>query len=111
MIRAGGTFYIIGSLDVTKKPDGSTYTNPEEGIDWPTDFALPPYNNDGATKQVRRIFMQDFMTTANFKLGVNSLKSAYVTVPDLRASKISLGLSVDLNWESGMTFNNVILGQ
>ncbi len=50
------------------------------------------------------------MTTANFVIGENSLKSAYVTVPDLRSTQISLGLSVNLEWQTGLVFDNVILG-
>ena len=50
-----------------------------------------------------RVFIQDFTTTANFT--IKSLKNAYVTIPDLRASKLQLGLSVDLTWQSGLTFN------
>ena len=50
------------------------------------------------------------MTTATFTLGENSLKSAYLTVPDLRAASMSMGLSVDLKWETGLDFSNVVLG-
>ena len=51
------------------------------------------------------------MTTANFLIGPNSLQSAYVTVPDLRATQVSLGLSVDIKWETGLTFDDIILGE
>jgi hypothetical protein len=50
------------------------------------------------------------MTTATFKIGANSLKNAFTTVPDLRTSQTSLGLSVDLNWRSGLSFE-AALGQ
>jgi hypothetical protein len=50
------------------------------------------------------------MTTANFKIGEHSLKYAYLTVPDLRSSSVTLGLSVDLKWEAGLTFNDVVIG-
>ena len=62
-------------------------------------------NASGVSKNVARVFIQDFMTTANFRIGENSLKNAYYSVPDLRASQMSLGLSVDLKWESGITYN------
>ena len=52
--------------------------------------------------------MQDFTTTANFVLGPTSLQKAYLTVPDLRSSQVSLGLSVDLNWETGLTFDSTL---
>ena len=50
------------------------------------------------------------MTTANFKIGENSLKYAYLTVPDLRSSSVTLGLSVDLNWSTGLVFDNIVVG-
>lgn len=110
IIRNGGIFYMIGKLD----PDaGRSTADRSEGVTWPTDGlqALPPFNADGSTLKERRVFMQDFMTTANFVIGDKSLQKAYSTVPDLRSSQISLGLSVDLKWETGLIFDNVILGQ
>lgn len=104
LIRNGSSFYLIGKLDPTQASNMIT---------WPTaerPYALPPYNNDGTTKQTPRIFIQDYMTTANFVIGEESLKQALVSVPDLRASHLSLGLSVDLSWSSGLNFNNVVLG-
>ena len=80
------------------------------GITWPTKYALPPYDADGNTLKQRRVFMQDYMTVANFILNRYSLQNAYVTVPDLRSLQISLGMSVDLEWQTGLTFE-VILGQ
>lgn len=110
IIRNGGTFYIIGKLD----PDANrSTTDRSEGITWPdaTKQALPPFDGSGNTIKERRVFIQDFMTTANFVLGETSLQHAYATVPDLRSTQISLGLSVDLHWQTGLTFDNVILGQ
>ncbi len=103
LVRAGGTFYLVGKLDPT---DASL-----AAITWPTDYALPPYNADGSTIQEKRVFIQDYMTTANFVLNKTSLQHAYVTVPDLRSTQISLGLSVDLVWSTGLTFDNIVLGQ
>ena len=51
------------------------------------------------------------MTTADFVIGENSLKSALVEVPDLRSSQISLGLSVDLKWQTGLNFSEITLGE
>ncbi len=96
LIHNGGHFYLIGELDPTGK------TAPT----WPTHHALPPYDRDA----VARVFIQDYMTTANFKIGANSLKYAYLTVPDLRSSSVTLGLSVDVKWETGLLFDNIILG-
>lgn len=50
------------------------------------------------------------MTEANFVIGANSLQYALVAVPDLRSTQISLGLSVDLNWQTGLSFEEVVLG-
>lgn len=53
-----------------------------------------------------RVFAQDKVTTANVK--INSLANAYNVVPDLRATKLSFGLSVDLTWQNGLT-NDVVI--
>jgi hypothetical protein len=100
LIANGSNFYLIGDLDP------STMTGPV----LPTYHALPPYDAGCTTNTIPRVFIQDHMTTANFKIGVNSLKYAYLTVPDLRSSSVTLGLSVDLKWETGLTFDNVIIG-
>lgn len=103
MIRAGGTFYLIGELDPTAASNTTSIT-------WPTNYALPPYNSDGSTIKTPRIFMQDYMTSATFKLGQYSLQYAYLTVPDLRSSSLTLGLSVDINWSTGLNFSEIIVG-
>lgn len=120
LIRNGATFYITGKLD----PDVATaakltelgktaeeYLNDKSlGITWPTQYALPPYAADGSTIKERRVFIQDYMTEANFTIGEYSLQSALIAVPDLRSTQISLGLSVDLEWQGGLTFEST-LGQ
>ena len=119
IIRSGGIFYIIGKLDpnagtlAPADPANPTAAELEAGVDWPAAgiACLPPHAADGSTLKERRVFIQDFMTVANFVIGENSLQSAYNTVPDLRSSQISLGLNVDLQWRSGLTFDNVVLGQ
>jgi len=119
IIRAGGTFYIVGKLDpnagtlAPADPANPTAAELEAGVDWPTAgiTCLPPHDASGNTLKERRVFIQDFVTTANFVIGENSLQSAYNTVPDLRSTQISLGLNVDLQWRSGLTFDNVVLGQ
>ena len=118
LIRNGATFYITGKLD----PDVATAAKLDAlgktaeqyaadrslGITWPTNYALPPYKADGSTLQERRIFIQDYMTEANFVIGATSLQSALIAVPDLRTTQISLGLSVDLNWQTGLVFESVL---
>ena len=102
LITNGSNFYLIGELD----PAGKT------GPSLPAYHALPPYGvtTGEGTRTVPRVFIQDHMTTANFKIGENSLKYAYLTVPDLRSSSVTLGLSVDLNWSAGLTFDNIPVG-
>ena len=99
MIPNGGNFYLIGELD----PTGLT------GPAKPGWHALPPYDVNDATT-VPRVFIQDHMTTANFKFDTYSLQHAYLTVPDLRSSSVTLGLSVDLQWSTGLTFDNITIG-
>ena len=96
VITKGSKFYLVGKLKLT---DGTGT------IDWPTKYAIPPYTDAGATTQTKRVFIQDYTTTVTFTIGAESLKNAYSTVPDLRASQISLGLSVDLNWRPGLNFS------
>ena len=102
MIANGSNFYLIGKLD----PSGKM------APDLPAYHALPPYGMTG-DKTIPRVFIQDHKTMVNFKIGENSLKSAYLTVPDLRSSSVTLGLSVDMSWSQGLNYtgeNSVILG-
>ena len=94
IIPKGGTFYLAAKL----KLQSNTIS------DWPTTYAIPPYTDAGASKEITRIFTQDYVTTATFKIGEHSLENAYTTVPDLRASQTSLGMSVDLQWRPGLSF-------
>ena len=77
IIPAGGKFYLVGQLD----PKDKTVTN----------VANPA------------VFMSDYKTTLN--LNIKSLKNAYNTIPDLRSTKLQLGLSVDLEWQAGIQFD------
>lgn len=110
MVRSGGYFYLIGSL------------NPESGagtIDWNRNgtggdrHVIPPYkieNGEVVSTETKRVFIQDHKTSVTFKFNTYSLQHAYLTVPDLRSSSLSLGLDVDLNWEEGLSFNDIELG-
>lgn len=53
-----------------------------------------------------KVFEQDHKTVA--KVTINSLKSAYNCIPDLRSPKLELGLSVDLTWQEGLVDEVVI---
>ena len=103
LIRNGDSFYLVGKLN----PSGKTLN---ENAQASNDHPLPPYNSNGTSIPKVRVFMQDFMTTANFWFNETSLHEALLTVPDLRHSSLTLGLSVDTNWSTGITFNDVILG-
>lgn len=78
IILKGAKFYLVGQLN----PNKTGLTNPNS---------------------VNRVFMQDYVTTANFN--ITDLKSAYNCIPDLRTSGINVGLAVDLDWKSGITFD------
>ena len=55
------------------------------------------------TETIDRVFVKDHTTVANFT--ITNLKKAYNHIPDMRTSKINVGLAVDLKWESGIIFN------
>ena len=92
IIPAGSTFYLVAALN----PAGE--------------------NSD---KKITYVFKQDYMTVANFSIkpgksateltgeekNEEGLGSATNTIPDLRTPKLELGLSVNLTWEQGLTFN------
>ena len=78
IILKGAKFYLVGQLN----PNKTGLTNPNS---------------------VNRVFVQDYVTTANFN--IKDLKSAYNCIPDLRTSGINVGLAVDLSWKTGITFD------
>lgn len=80
MVPAGGKFYLVGKLD----PEATT------GVTKPT-----------AT--VDRVFLKDYTTKAN--LTIKDLKNAYNVIPDLRSTAISVGLAVNLDWQTGIKFD------
>lgn len=104
LIRQGGKFYLIGKLELGTKRIGTNKDINNSDTAWPTKYPIPPYTAGGASQEITRVFIQDYLTTATFKIGENSLKNAFVTVPDLRSTQTSLGLSVDLNWRSGLNY-------
>ena len=111
LIRNGGTFYLVGELDPKKNGVAENLKNKSGQIDLTRpDFFYPPYDSDGKTLDIPRVFMQDYVTSVNFNFTETSLQHAYITMPDLRAGQVSLGLSVDINWEDGMSFD-VNLGE
>ena len=103
LIRKGQTFYLVAELD----PTGQEIP----AANWDTYYQVPPLDASGVSTKTTRVFVQDYMTTANFKFTADgtahtsSLQDAYVTIPDLRSSQLSFGLSVDLDWRTGLTFD------
>ena len=114
IIPKDGVFYLIAELPVATATSASVLNLPV----WPDEskYAIPPVYGVGGeavpsgevaghSKQINRVFIQNFVTSATFTLGEDSLKNAYVTVPNLASTQMSLGLSVDLTWHTGYTFN------
>ena len=79
LIPEGSKFYLAGTLNLSK------YNKTEDG------------------KTLDHVFIKDHTTVANFT--IMDLKKAYNCIPDLRTSKINVGLAVDLKWESGIKFD------
>lgn len=57
----------------------------------------------GESPDIKRAFKQDYITTAN--LTVTSLANAHNTLPDLTVPSLSLGLSIDMEWKTGVTYD------
>ena len=103
LIPKDGTFYMVGKLDLSTLTDAQ-----KNAVQYPVNtdgngHRMAPYASDGSNDEVLRIFMQDFVTEANFK--ITNLHGAYSTVPDLRAVTLTFGLSVDLKWTTGLPFD------
>ena len=81
LIPKGSKFYLVGVLD----PNGTTATKPS------------------TSENIDRVFVKDHTTVANFI--IKNLQNAYNHIPDLRTSKINVGLAVDLSWQKGITFD------
>ena len=79
-IPNGSTFYVVGKLD-------------------PTDLSSITANPDG----LQAVFVSDYTTTATLTL--KSVKTAQNTVPDLSGTNLEFALSVNLKWNSGITFD------
>lgn len=101
IILKGHKFYLVGKLKVSEAS-----SNPLTGIVDETVRSFFP-NKD------LRAYIQDYTTTAQFTITAGSedgtsdgsLSQAVSTVPDLRATSQTIGLSVDLTWRPGLTFN------
>ena len=83
IIPAGTKFYLVAQL------------NPAQGKMYADPVATPTLNS---------VFTQDYITRVKLTINENSLKSAYNVVPDLRSPKLEFGLSVNLEWQNGLVF-------
>ena len=105
VIRRDGTFYLVGALDPQNAAALAKFKDTQGNVNLSrNDFNYPPFDAKGNTINAPRVFMQDYVTTVKMNFTPESLSHAYVTMPDLRAGQVSLGLSVDINWESGYDF-------
>ena len=90
LIPAGAKFYMVAPLNPSAT---SGVTQPDGG-------------------SIKNVILQDYVTKANLSINSNDadghdkgLGAAYNVIPDLRTPALSIGLSVDLTWQSGLTFN------
>lgn len=103
VIPANCKFYLVGKLTPSSATSGYIADTMDQVFkqDHKTivSFTIPQgYSNTDTS---------NYPSTGN----TTGLGKAYNTVPDLRTPQLELGLSVDLRWESGLTFNNVPLGE
>lgn len=83
LIPKNTRFYLVGQLD----------PNASAGVNKPS----------GTAETLDHVFIKDHTTIANFT--IKNLKNAYNHIPDMRTSKINVGLAVDLSWQDGITFD------
>ena len=105
--KTGAENSVYVTIELTNK-SGQAFYGKDGIIQKDTKFYLVGIlnpNKEGLSKPagVNRVFVQDYVTTANFN--IKDLKSAYNCIPDLRTSGINVGLAVDLDWKSGITFD------
>jgi hypothetical protein len=112
LIRDQGVFYLLGKLDLSVAVETARDDNSEAFTSLDRkNYCYPPFNPaNGETINAPRVFMQDYMTQATLILNQDCLKHAYVTLPDLRSSQVSLGVSIDMSWTPGLAFE-VIMGE
>lgn len=79
IIPAGTKFYLVAQLDPTKAK------NYAAGV-------------------LDKVFFQDHATKLSLTIDEDALETAYNVVPDLRSPKLEFGLSVNLEWQEGLEF-------
>lgn len=79
VIPAGTKFYLVAQLIPSKAK------NYAEGV-------------------LDKVFFQDHATRLSLTIDEDALENAYNVVPDLRSPKLEFGLSVNLEWQDGLEF-------
>ena len=97
VIKAGSTFYLVGELDPT------TNTTVKYAAAHKAYWANGNVATKAATDNIDQVFVQDYVTELN--LNIANLRNALNTIPDLRMPNMEFGLSVDLSWKPGISFN------
>jgi hypothetical protein len=96
LIAKGTKFYLVAQLDPQDKGTSGT-----------------------ASGSLSQVFKQDYKTIVRFTINANTipesgsdptvypdgLGAAYNVIPDLRTPKMELGLSVNLEWQTGLEFD------
>jgi len=90
IIPAGTKFYLVAELDPASN---TSYYEQNPETPWAETSTL-----------INQVFKQDYVTTAKLTINETALQKAYNVVPDLRSPKLEFGLSVDLHWRTGITF-------
>jgi hypothetical protein len=85
LVPTGTKFYLIGTIDL----------NATSGV--------TKRNYVGTETAIDKVFVQDYYTTVTAT--ATSLKNAYNVIPDLRAPKLELGLSVNVTWNPANTYS------
>lgn len=102
LIPAGSTFYLLGDLTLS---GAGSHTIP----DVPDGSGGTVKRNNSSyritAEEQSRVFIQDYKTVANITILQNALQKAYSVIPDLRSTEVLFGLSVDLTWQPGLTFD------
>lgn len=97
VIPVNGKFYLLGTLNLTN--------------------GVKPKDSGNNEINITKIFLQDYITKVNLTIDENAadattnpdrnkgLGGAFNVLPDLQTPQLELGLSVNLEWQEGMTFN------
>lgn len=97
VIPVNGKFYLLGTLNLAN--------------------GVKPKDTSNNEINITKIFLQDYITKVNLTIDSNAedatnnpdrnkgLGGAFNVLPDLQTPQLELGLSVNLEWQEGMTFN------